>query len=182
LQHDGYETYVFPFKNENPKDQIVDVSLTQKALAGLEISSDPEGVTVWVNGKESESPSPLVLKDFPIPQVVELKFSKAGYEDMIETVALIEAGTKSLHVKLKSLLQKFNVAISSTPVGARVLLDGKDLGQAPVTQSLVPGKYKVEVAHDGFAPQTRVIEVTDANRIAEFHLIPLKKSMKEGQL
>jgi serine/threonine-protein kinase len=46
------------------------------------------------------------------------------------------------------------VALDSDPAGARVVLEGKLLGETPLTVQLAPGSHAVEVAKEGFLPET----------------------------
>ena len=53
------------------------------------------------------------------------------------------------------------ITINSTPSGASVALDGKDVGTTPLTLETEGGKYEVEVTKPGLEPLKDVIEVTN---------------------
>ena len=44
------------------------------------------------------------------------------------------------------------LTVTSTPTGARVFVDGKIVGAAPITMDLQPGSHDVRVEQDGYAP------------------------------
>lgn len=52
--------------------------------------------------------------------------------------------------------------VLAEPDGARVEVDGKDLGRAPASVELVAGEHKVRVTADGFDPSERTINFTTA--------------------
>jgi hypothetical protein len=53
--------------------------------------------------------------------------------------------------------------VRSTPAGARVRVDGKDVGVTPsVVRDLAPGAHRVEVAREGYAAVERRVVITGA--------------------
>jgi serine/threonine-protein kinase len=55
--------------------------------------------------------------------------------------------------------------VRSTPMGARVVVDGREYGRTPVTVgSLSRGVHKVRVVRDGYVPDDRQVTVTSAQR------------------
>lgn len=56
------------------------------------------------------------------------------------------------------------LAISSAPDGARVFLNGRELGPAPVTVRVPPGEHRLSGAHGALRTGPRVIEVGEARR------------------
>ncbi|HEU0036312.1 MAG TPA: PEGA domain-containing protein [Kofleriaceae bacterium] len=68
-------------------------------------------------------------------------------DDMME--ALAKASAKGLgHVKL-----------TSTPAGARVIIDGTAVGKTPLEHDLSPGPHKITVEHLGHRSETRDVDV-----------------------
>ena len=67
--------------------------------------------------------------------------------------------------------------VRSTPAGARVLVDGKDVGVTPTTlHDLEEGTYAVRVLRDGYTPVERRVTIT-ATRPAQslvLNLVPLR--------
>jgi len=58
-----------------------------------------------------------------------------------------------------SIALQGSVRILSSPPGAAVRVNGKDVGVAPVTESLTPGLHLVTVSLTGHLPQGRMVEV-----------------------
>jgi len=55
------------------------------------------------------------------------------------------------------------LVVRSTPGGARVLVDGRDVGRTPVTlRELDRGTYAVRISRDGYQPQERRVSITAA--------------------
>ena len=52
------------------------------------------------------------------------------------------------------------VEITSTPAGARLRIDGRDVGQTPFAGNLLVGSHEVDVTLDGHLPAEQTIEVT----------------------
>jgi hypothetical protein len=58
-----------------------------------------------------------------------------------------------------------SLLVRSTPLGARVLVDGREYGRTPVTVgNLSRGAHKVRVIRDGYEPDERQVTVTSAQR------------------
>ncbi len=51
------------------------------------------------------------------------------------------------------------IAVSSTPDGAEISVDGAFMGNAPATLKLPPGKHTIRVALSGYKEWTREITV-----------------------
>jgi hypothetical protein len=58
-----------------------------------------------------------------------------------------------------------SLLVRSTPLGARVVVDGREYGRTPVTVgNLSRGVHKVRVIRDGYVPDDRQVTVTSAQR------------------
>lgn len=53
------------------------------------------------------------------------------------------------------------VAITSTPLGARIKIDGKDYGVTPRNLDVIVGKHEIELSMAGYEPSKDVIEVKE---------------------
>lgn len=60
------------------------------------------------------------------------------------------------------------VAITSSQPGAVVIVDGKHVGEAPVTTQLDPGRHEIRVEKSGFVPWKTTTEVQEATPL-ELH-------------
>src|SRR5262249_24099202 len=55
------------------------------------------------------------------------------------------------------------ILVRTTPAGARVRLDGRDVGATPLTiRDLSHGVHQIHVAHDGYAPADRRVTITSS--------------------
>ena len=83
------------------------------------------------------------------------------------------------------ILQFFTVLVTAQvtldvkvlPRGANVLLDGKEIGSAPIKgYSVKPGAHEIRLEANGYAPATHEIAVQDAKRlVADFIMNPMYK-------
>lgn len=65
-----------------------------------------------------------------------------------------------------SLSQGSGVSVVSTPDGAKVFLDGTEIGQTPVTRpSPSPGTHKLKVEYTGYLPREVEINITNGWRL-----------------
>ena len=64
---------------------------------------------------------------------------------------------ETLDVKLQPAWADFSIA--TLPAGAAVSVDGKLLGQTPLTGELVQGERRISVTRTGFKPWTRTVQV-----------------------
>jgi hypothetical protein len=64
------------------------------------------------------------------------------------------------------------VAVKSTPAGATVYLDGRDLGQTPLTTPALvsPGRYRLWLEQGGHRSFTRVVDVDERPLTADIHV------------
>ncbi len=75
------------------------------------------------------------------------------------------------------LIGQVTLDIKVLPRGATVILDGKEIGSAPIKgYSVKPGLHEVRLEANGYAPAIHEISVQDAKRlVADFILNPMYK-------
>ena len=75
------------------------------------------------------------------------------------------------------LIGQVTLDIKVLPKGTTVILDGIEIGNAPIKgYSVKPGLHEVRLEADGYAPATHEISVQDAKRlVADFILNPMYK-------
>jgi TolB-like protein len=87
-----------------------------------------------------------------------LKVLAAGYSTVSDTVSVVPRGLREVQVALKAL--PGSLRLTSDPVGARVSVNGKEVGVAPTRLDTLPeGRYHVEFALGGFKQLQRDVEV-----------------------
>ena len=118
-----------------------------KGHGKLEISSMTQGALVRVDGKEVGS--------LPLKQPLRLragkhtiKVTKRGYTEYLDVFTIKPNDTTVLDVDLLPFAGVFIIACNEPD--ARVFIDGKFVGNAPVETEVLMGDRKVKVAKPGF--------------------------------
>ena len=119
----------------------------------MAVDSIPQGAQVQIDGKTD----PSWVTPFTIPGLNpgrhSVTASKPGYSPDTRTVE-VTSGSKSFVVTHLTQLTA-TLAVSSTPAGANVYIDGKDTGKlTPAQVSLDKGSHVVLVRKSGFLDET----------------------------
>jgi TonB family protein len=129
------------------------------ATGTLRVATRPDGARVLVNGEERGS-TPLLLEALPLGSY-RVRLERAGFElEEIEAAITAEAPAASLDVSLRpqppavpAPPKPAYFRISSNPSGARVAVDGRDVGVTPIDRLQVnPGSRVLRILHDGYLP------------------------------
>jgi eukaryotic-like serine/threonine-protein kinase len=150
------------------------------ATSQVTFNSDPGGAEIWVDGKSIGRVTPA--QAVVVAGQHQIVLRKPGYEDSSNPVSLVAGQPFSLSNNLKPLApasggspfgkfkkifggansaeENVNVSINSTPAGAAISLNGKDLGQqTPFTLPLAPGKYNIGLTLAGHETVNKSIKV-----------------------
>jgi eukaryotic-like serine/threonine-protein kinase len=119
----------------------------------MSIDSTPQGAQVQVDGKTDPSwVTPFTLSGLGAG-LHTVTVSKAGYSSDTRTVD-VASGSKSFVVTHLNQLMA-TLAVSSSPAGANVYVDGKDTGKlTPAQVSVDKGQHVVLVRKSGYIDQT----------------------------
>jgi hypothetical protein len=119
----------------------------------LAIDSTPQGAQVQVDGKTDPTwVTPFTLSGLAAGQH-SVTVSKSGYAPDNRTVAVISGGKLSVASRLALLTA--TLAVSSTPAGANVYIDGKDTHKlTPAQVGVDKGQHIVLVRKSGFIDET----------------------------
>jgi len=119
----------------------------------MSIDSVPQGAQVQIDGKTDPSwVTPFTLPGLN-PGQHSVTASKPGYSSDTRTVE-VTSGSKSFVVTHLTQLMA-TLAVSSSPAGANVYVDGKDIGKlTPAQVSLDKGPHVVLVRKSGFLDET----------------------------
>ena len=117
------------------------------------VDSVPQGAQVQIDGKTDPSwVTPFTLPGLD-PGQHSVTASKPGYSSDTRTIQ-VTSGSKSFVVAHLTQLMA-TLAVSSTPAGANVYIDGKDTGKlTPAQVSLNKGPHVVLVRKSGFLDET----------------------------
>lgn len=142
----------------NPTD--IDVTLDkkeesaeEKPMVTLVVDSDPAGGTIIINGEE-KGKAPITVMELPVGEEVVIESKDiSGYSDAEKKVTFEEAGDKFetiTHDKKKSSRPKpekkgpGRIIAKGIPWG-QVTIDGKRLGNKPVSKEFEAGKHTIEI-------------------------------------
>ena len=145
--------------------------------AALDVASDPAGATVFVNG-DSVGVTPLqVPVREPGEQWVLVATGgrtvldttvQVGYGDV---VALVGARRRTPTPEPAAApavtpeVQRGAIRVTSAPSGAAVLLDGRAVGETPLTiDGLSPGRYSLAVRRSGYEAVARTVAIRPGTR------------------
>jgi len=119
-------------------------------VAGAKFSVDGSSEANWVTPYSSTINRPAGAH-----QVV---VSKEGYVDYQQFVTLEGGKTTTVNAQLSAA--KGDVAVTTTPPGLDVLIDGKLIGPSPVRVTVVAGSHKYTVKRQGWEPCEGTITVS----------------------
>jgi serine/threonine-protein kinase len=122
--------------------------------AQLSVTSTPSGAQVQIDGHADPSWVTPYNVTTLAPGAHTVVISKAGYGTETRTLNLTSAATALLSVQLAAL--QAAIAITSTPAGANILMDGKDTGKVTPAQISVdkPGNHTFTVRKQGYLDDT----------------------------
>jgi hypothetical protein len=149
------------------------IALTPPTIPGsMTLSSFPNETSVVVNN-EYKGKTPLTLAGLE-PGTYNVTFSRFGYHKFF---TLVKVGPGSVSEVTASLEQETGgLAISTSPAGARISLDGADAGISPFTIASLPaGNHMLNVSLAGYTPQEQTVNVVaDQTRAVniEFRALP----------
>jgi len=167
LEKAGYRPSEFDIRFSGRKPVV----RTEKMLldAGiLEITTDPSGAEVMVNGV-SRGLSPVIVRDVPKGSAV-VKVAKDGFDEETREVKIVAGDRLALPIPLKA--KPGTLYLSSVPDGARFYVNDEFRGLSPVMISnLKPGSYEVRAELAGHGTDSRTVEVGNgASPRVEFRL------------
>ena len=127
----------------------------------LQVSTTPKEAELKINGKPVGL-TPYIVRS-PIPQL-SLSIEKPGFRPIREEIFLTES-TTSKEYALTSVGR--NVAVRSSPPGARVSVDGRDTGARTNCElPFVPfGTRAIRLVLDNYAPQEATVDVLEGEGV-----------------
>jgi hypothetical protein len=127
------------------------LSLTGSAV----ITSQPSGVKVSLDGnsRHFEGVTPFRQPMIP-PGSYQATLQRENWRPVVKPITIKRDEEAKLAVDLRGV----NLNIESAPVGALVMLNGKESGVTPLTLTdQPPGQYQVTLTNAGYDPDTRTI-------------------------
>jgi hypothetical protein len=149
--------------------------------AVLTIKSSPKGATVLINGEEKSGVTPMVIENLVQGQEIEIALKQEGFITKTETFTP-EKEESTLKLSLKPARIKFRM--TSTPPGARILIDGKYNGKTPFT--FLRRKYKPDyhykLTKKGYKPVEGTVSPDDwVEEVGRFYVFTFDASLEKEE-
>lgn len=143
--------------------------VTYPAPAGcIEVTSTPEGATIFLDGEESGLVTPATLDDIPAGEhVVTLKLE--NYADASTPITVVEGQTATVYLSLTTYTG--NLTVTSTPEGAAIFIDGADAGETTDTtlEGIAVGEHTVTLKKEGYRDAATGVTIRH-NETTDVHL------------
>ena len=167
---EGFKDHVETVEVISGEQRIVTASLEKEVREGnLVVLTEPAGAMVYINGKFAGA-SPYEsgnLRSGPYKVRIIMK----GY-DVWERGVTIEAG-KKIEVLAQLRVKEGELKVESEPSGARVYLDGKEMGETPlILPGIRLGQHSIRVIKEGYYPYDDQVEIDALDR--KTFVAPLK--------
>lgn len=152
---------------------------TTEAVVGIvEVTSEPAGGEVFVDGRATGHKTPAVLRELPVEKPLRLSIKRAGYQSTPPDV-VVQIPQTSLRTTARFTLKPGReYKLSSVPSDATVSVNGYRLGApTPLTLPIIPfgETATLSVVLDGHLPQTYVLaSQVDTSTTVEITLEPGK--------
>ncbi len=132
LSKEGFEDVEHSFRVSS--DKPVDVNINLAVLAGtLEIETEPEGATVFLDNKQTGFNTPTTLKNLTLETDQKIILKKEGYRDFEQSISITNSKPQKLIAKLVPLPEYGKIEVVSEPSGADIFLDGRNTGEKTPT-------------------------------------------------
>ncbi len=129
-------------------------SVVPEARGFLDITSDPPGCAIWVNGDLRQEMTPAKVEQLPFGRELQLKLTKEGLEAYRESITLTaEAPSKKIDAKMHAGSVTVVLKIDPPPV---IWIDGKPWkGDKNKIENLsADEEHKIVLSAPGFLPKT----------------------------
>lgn len=131
---------------------------TQQRSGFLIINSEPQGAEVWLNNESTGEVTPFRRK-LAIGDEMPYRLSLPLYHDEAGMVT-VDQPRKELQFALRPAFG--SVTVTSTPSGALVFLDEKQVGQTPLTlDRIASGSHSLRFQAPQYAVERRNVSVAD---------------------
>lgn len=143
-------------RNVNPTA----VSSTTGSIAPLprgtvEVTSNPPGAAIWINGDLRPEVTPAKLADLPLGRELDVKVTKEGFEPERRGITIAASNPAGkVDVALKAGAVTLEVVVSPANVRPVVLVDGKRVPGLTVEGLTSGDQHKIIVGAPGYADET----------------------------
>ncbi len=120
----------------------------------IEVTSEPPGASIWINGDLRPEVTPAVIAQLPLGSALDVKLTRDGFEQAKETVTLTAAAPDG---KVKTTMRRGTVSLSvdAKPAGVpmTMLVDGKAVTGLDADGLTSGMQHRVVVGAPGYAEQ-----------------------------
>lgn len=175
----GYEDVQQPVTIEAGRQVVVSLEMTAVAQADgiLVVNSDVEGATVIVDG-EPRGNAPVVIEDIAAGEhavIVEAP-GRASFRTTCRT-----APGEDCRINAEMNNAPVDVIVRSNVDGARLFVDGTEIGPVPYEGQIPAGPRRIEVRADGYRDYTSQVQLVRAPepRVFDVSLIGVDELTEE---
>ncbi len=123
------------------------------AKGSIEITSDPPGAAIWIDGDMRADVTPATISQLPTStgHAIEVRLSKDGFESHRESITLTDtAPTNTMKVTLKKGSVVLDVTVLPSSVTPTLSLDGKKYSTTSVDGISSGEQHKLIVSAPGY--------------------------------
>ena len=145
-----------PGSRQGPKALQAIARLRERWFGRLAIRCKPERAAVELDGMP-QGRCPLALADI-LSGRHRLKVLAPGYKERSWQVEVRANDEVKVVVELEP--ETVRVHVTTSPSGAKVELDGRPAGRAPLTSMKIsPGEHRFRFTHEGYRDETRTVDL-----------------------
>lgn len=103
-----------------------------KIVGSLNVQSVPDGAKIFINEKETEFTTPAVVPNLAVEEPLKITLKKPKHKEWTKTLTLTDPNPVNINPTLE-VIPVGTIKVSSTPPGAKILIDGEDTGKVTPT-------------------------------------------------
>lgn len=150
---------------EITKDVPTVLTYNLKKIYTLSVKSIPSGAQVFIDDLQ-QGMTPFTKK-VSEGETINLKISKENYQDwskiiMVNNDTEIFPKLSYTEAYRKSLIKTYSISINSTPPGAKIMLNNKNIGETPFSSKIREGiRLEIKLQKENYKEWVRNISMSD---------------------
>ncbi|MFA7230825.1 MAG: PEGA domain-containing protein [Victivallaceae bacterium] len=166
IERTGFAVRAIEWDINNSRPQGIMTTLNSN-VGRLYLNSTPSHASIYIDGKpQGFTPYHTELEEGRY----RIRLEKSGYANVEDVVMVQRDHNQTKEINMVQVPGSLN--ITSNPAGAAVYINDRPYGSTPLKAAgLMPAKYTVRIAKDGFDPASREVFVAAGqNTDVEFNL------------
>ncbi len=150
-----------PSKNGEPDNGQTDIG-------SIQITSDPAGAHVLLNGADTGLISPATLKKLNLGDEYQIRLTLENHKDFVKTIPVVSEDPVRLSATLDPLARGV-LDVTSNPGGARIFLDDRDTGLVTpqkIENLEIKKSYRVRLTYPDYSEWSGAAEVKDFSPVS----------------